>query len=448
MARWVALFSVMTALLNVPSSTYAEPPTVAEVLETYQANCQRMEPLHVQLRHTQEYTDAYRAANRKEAEKDEKMLRALQAMKPKELEEAIVTLPPGYTPQLLITVMKQEQRSSKSLAKIPDKSESFVELFRKEGMYQIRVPQNLNGFRMPEWSFPSEPFSADLLHSAYKDVRIFSWSPDMSPPGRTLIGGRHDYVYVTAQHYNAQRSNHPVPPLVGIDAPQDCTDFHPIDSFLRQPPEKYRIVGPEIVEGRELLVVEVPVTTEYSGGYLRPNGESYQLKTIYFCRGWLDLNRGALPVKLHIWPGNETVTFEDVQKVLPERVVTTVEFREISPGAWYPAKTLEEKFSRDAELLPAHPQNQDEAEWAKYYTAVNKVPMVVHERQRWDCGKVEAQVPLSPDFFVLPIPEGYRVNDRDKSDAQEMGEEVFSSLAEIGLWWVGDKPIESPQRTR
>jgi len=448
MARWVALFSVMAAFGIVPSSTYAEPPAVAEVLETYKANCQRLEPLHVQLRHTKEYTDAYRAANRKEAEKDEKMLLALQSLKPEELEKAIGTLPPGYTPHLLITVMKQEQRSSKSSAKVPDKFESFVELFRKDDAYQIRIPQNLNGFRMPEWSFPSEPFSADLLNSAYKDVRIFSWSPAMSPPGRTLIGGKHGYVDVTAQHYNAQRANHPVPPLVGIDAPQDCTDFHPIDSFFRQPPEKYRIVGPEMVEGRELLVVEVPVTTEYSGGYLRPNGESYQMKTIYFCRGWLDLKRGALPDKLHIWSRNEKATFEDLQKVLPDRVVTTVEFREVGPSAWYPAKTLEEKFSRDAELLPEIPQSQDEAEWAKYYVAVNKVPMVVHERRRWDCDKVEAQVPLSPDFFVLPIPEGYRVIDRDKSEAQEMGEEVFSALTEMGLWWVGAKPVESPRRTR
>ncbi|MFO1005061.1 MAG: hypothetical protein U0929_03810 [Planctomycetaceae bacterium] len=448
MARWVALFSATIALLIIPATIYAVPPTIAEVLETYKANCQRLEPLHVQLRHTKEYTDAYRTANRKEAEKDEKMLRALQAMKPKELEEALSPLPPGYTTNSLIAVMKREQRSSKSSAKIPDKFEDFVELFRKGDAYQIRVPQNFDGFRMSEWAFPSEPFSAGLLNSAYKDMRIFSWSPAMSPPGRTLVGGKHNSVFVTSRHYNAQRANHPVPPLVGIDAPQDCTDFHPIDSFFRQPPEKYRIVGPEMVEGRELLVVEVPVATEYSGGYMRPNGESYQMKTIYYTRGWLDLKRGALPIKLQIWSGNEEVTFEDVQKALPKRVVTTMEFREVTPGAWYPAKTLEEEFSRDPELLPSLPQSQDETEWAKYYAAVNRVPMVVHERRRWECYKVEAQVLLSPDFFVLPIPEGYRVIDRDKSEAQEMGEDVFSSLKEIGLWWVGAKPIESPQQTR
>ncbi len=389
-------------LLALPSSSGAATPTISEVLETYRSNRQQFETLHVQLHHTVEYTDAYRAAARREVERLELFVKALHEteMTPEEFQKSNPEL--GYTLDLFIQEMEHQLSFHQSMSKQPSQNESFVEIFQKGEAYQVRNPTHLDGFTPTEWVFPTEPLTEKTLVTTYKQMHFFSWSPLLTPHGKILNGSQPEYTSVTAKHYYSNGAR-PIPPF-SVFADPGTHDCHPIDTFFHQPTESYKITGTEIIDGREQLIVEVPLPSHASG-------------TNTYCRGWIDMKRGALPVKLHLWHGFIEEKPDTLSQKSPDRIMSTDEIREVSPGLWYPSMTVVEKFARDTEKMPKSPPNTKGEEWNKYLAEIAKVPSVVHERETWICDLVEAKAPLSDDFFIMPVPKGTEVRDIDKEDS-------------------------------
>ena len=432
---WQRLFLVFVSmvLLGLPSSSSAATPTVGEVLETYRANRQRLDPLHVQLHHTNEFTDAFRAHHRLAAERQEVMVKSVREMTRADFKKMNPQLPPGYTVDFLISQMKQQLDFNQSMANQTD-HEHFVELFQKGEAYQIRTPAHLESWTPSEWVFPTESLTKETLMTTYDDIIFFSWAPQLSPHGMSMnasrekmkTGRRPWFASVTAKHY----SPHTAIPAFSRFAVLGTQSCHPIDEFFRQSPESYKMTGTETLDGRELLVVEVPVQEERS-------------KTVCYHRAWLDMARGALPAKLHIWRGFDETKLATLSQRAPDQIMTTDEIREVTPGSWYPSMTVEEKFERDAEKMPKTPQSQLAEEWEMYTTEVATVPSVVHRREIWRCDLVEVQAPLTDEFFLLPVPEGTEVKDHDGQDKYDfLGNIPVDGLTELAkftekLWLQG-----------
>jgi len=179
------------------------------------------------------------------------------------------------------------------------------------------------------------------------------------------------------------------------------------------------VIGAETIDGRETVIVEVPVATSYSQGFANEKGESYQLKEVHYHRAWLDPARGSLPVKLLIWHGNEKTDFATHVSQPPRYVMTTQQLTEVVPGGWYPTLTTLDKYDRDEEKMPKAPPSGQGAEWDQYLEDVAKVPFVVYERETWKCELVEVPRTLTDEFFVLPTPAGAKIIDRDREDMIE-----------------------------
>ena len=175
--------------------------------------------------------------------------------------------------------MKQQLHFNQSMSKQTD-HESFVELFQKGEAYQIRRPNHQASPRPTKWGSPKVPLTEKTLVTIYKDVGFFSWSPQLTPHGKTIIGSQSSFAGVTAKHYHCY-GNLPVPAFSSFAFP-GSHNGPPIDAFFQQSPESYKITGTETIDGRELLVVEVTVSEIRS-------------EETYFHRAWLDMSRGALP---------------------------------------------------------------------------------------------------------------------------------------------------------
>lgn len=417
MWRRLLMAVVALAMLSLPSSSEAATPTVSEVLETYRANRQRLDPLHVQLHHVEECTDAYREKFRRDAEHQERMIKFVLKAKREDFNKANPQLPAGFTYDSLLSYMKHQHKFFQSLAKRPSPNEDYVELFQKGEAYQIRKPNHLDGFKPTKWAFPSGPLTAETLVTTYKDISFFSWSPLLAPHGKIMNGDQPEYTQVTAKHYH-RYGNLPVPSFSSF-VDSESHDCPPIDAFFQQSPENYKIVRTEAVDSRDLLVVEVPVLQVRSKHY-------------YYHRAWLDMTRGAVPVKIQVWHGYDENKPDAPPSRVPDEIMTTSEIREVVPGSWYPSITVVEKFDRDAGKKPKAPLSQQGAEWDLYCAECAKVPYVVHERETWSCDLVEVQSTLNDDFFALPVPEGAKIIDRDEQDKYD----DFGGLPVEELTWV------------
>lgn len=228
----------------------------------------------MQLRHIDEYTDAYRTRYRLDAERQEikvaSVRKAMRQMTQEDFQEANPQLPPGYTLDLVLHEMERQLKHFRSSAKQSSPSVDYVELFQKGEAYQIRKPTHLDSFKPTDWVFPSGALSEETLVTTYQDMSFFSWSPRLTPHGKIVNGGQPDYIRVTAKHYDSN-GNRPIPAYSSFAVPGSY-DCPPIDAFFQQTAESYKIKGLEIVDGRELLVVEVAVPTDTFGGYSREWG--------------------------------------------------------------------------------------------------------------------------------------------------------------------------------
>lgn len=399
---------------QTPTQPAVAQPKVIELLSRFRESRQRLEPLHVQMRHIEEYTDAFRAHHRIQAERQELVVKAIQKMSTEDFKKANPHLGPGISADYVRLSIKDSYDTNRSFAKMQNQSVSDVELFQKGTAYQIRTRHHSNDQALGSLTFPAEPLTAGNLGTTYKEIGFYSWAPQTSPSGMIVYGSQPEYRQITSKPYHTNGAN-PIPAFSNFVSTRSH-DWHPIDAFFFQPPENYRVIGAETIDGRETVIVEVPVATSYSQGFANEKGESYQLKEVHYHRAWLDPARGSLPVKLLIWHGNEKTNFATHVSQPPRNVMTTQQLTEVVPGGWYPTLTTLDKYDRDEEKMPKAPPSGQGTEWDQYLEDVAKVPFVVYERETWKCELVEVPRTLTDEFFVLPTPAGAKIIDRDRED--------------------------------
>ncbi len=125
---------------------------------------------------------------------------------------------------------------------------------------------------------------------------------------------------------------------------------HPIDTFFSPPAERYHVVGQEERNGRPLTIVDVLVLPEDQGGRMGADGIVEHYEVSYWCRAWLDLERGGIPVVLQFWYGEKGKPFDEHFRGTPTKVTTTTEIRRLANDAFYPARTVEEDFNANPDV--------------------------------------------------------------------------------------------------
>jgi thiol-disulfide isomerase/thioredoxin len=354
-------------------------PTAAEILEKHRENRRRLSPLHLQMLHVYHRIE-----------------------------------PEAHYVQHL-----GEKRARRQIIK-PLRIVEPLEFFVRGKQCQRRQPNQIErtDAAAAAWRFPTERLSAESLLTVYRSVNIFSCSPTSSPPVRVWEGADHP-AYISQLHLDDSLLHAPAMVDVGHG---EFTTLHPIDAFFSLPADEYHVVRQEIIDGRELTVVQLGTahgdplqqaarrTIEFEGkvqaaiAKAPPDSREVVVESgpAVFnpahaggrpgTWAWIDLARGALPMRI------ETPLAE---------VMITERIAELSSGAFYPAKTVFESRRAD----PKKPISSEQ--WAEIAAGKRKPDLIVHNRMSWDCSLVELIPDLDDRFFILPFPPGQQIWDQD-----------------------------------
>ena len=396
----------LTALLAVATlwmmeAAAAELPTAQAILQIHQANKSRLSRLHLQLVHIEETTEAFCRKAQRDADHQEQVFKALSQAKPEEI--TIIggdgkRLVGAELQQVIALLAPQQQEFVGALrANVkPTRTIHPMEFFANGVDYQFRGP--LDTFETFDesrtWRFSDDPITPATLLTTYRNVSIFSRTANANPPARWWHDSADGPAYVMQKHLD-QVTSVDLPPFTDVTRPQ-WDNGHPYDAFFSHAADKYRVVGEEQIDGRTLTVVEVAMP-------LAPGTPSR-----LFYRAWLDLSRGAIPLKMFHSQGAGTMPENFFDRVQVRSVTTTHAVCELPGGAFYPAKTVCEDFDRD----PNHPEPTD-AEWAEIRDGKRKLATVVHRRHTWDCSLVDVEPRFSDDFYILRFPDGQKIFDHD-----------------------------------
>jgi thiol-disulfide isomerase/thioredoxin len=245
------------------------------------------------------------------------------------------------------------------------------------------------------WNFPDVPLTAETLAMNYRETMIFSRSHQSNPPSRWWSSGSVCNAYIMQKHL-CDVAHVQLPPYTEVTGSRwDCR--HTYDHFFSQSAGKYQVIRQEQIDGQELTVVDVDV----------PIGAGSQGLLCY--RAWLDLKRGATPIKVFHSQGVGGKPVSDRFDLRePAAITVTHEIRELSNGAFYPAKVVLEQWGAD----PDAPQLTKE-DAAEVRAGKRKVQRVVHRRRTWECTLVDIDIQFNDGFFVLPFSPDEKVFDHD-----------------------------------
>lgn len=392
----IRLLSLACAvLLALASRADAALPSAEEILRINEANRKPFAHLHLRCLYTLDATAADARKWNKQDEEKEQLTRQILGMKKEEVkidvggqtlvgDEAIAFLQQAG-------VIDSPRKSGNAPAKQAKAFQHFtvLELFRSGDAYQFRLPRNQIKTRdaADAWIFSDAPLTTESLRSTYAGYEIFSRTPETEPASRWWTHGPDGHAYITNKHF---RKVHHVelPPYVDFMS-RDPWDLHPFDAFFSQPAEKYRVVRQEELDGRTVTVVDVMV----------PLAEGANTKLGY--RAWLDLARGAIPLKLAHTQFVLEAPADSFDRAEPSQVTTAREVRELPGGLFYPARTVREDFDAD----PAAPQPK--------FPDDPRPPLIVHRRHTWECSTVEFRSDWPAGFFVLPFAPDQKLFDHD-----------------------------------
>jgi thiol-disulfide isomerase/thioredoxin len=239
--------------------------------------------------------------------------------------------------------------------------------------------------------------TAETLTADYRCLAVFAYQDKSSPPMRAWWGNQEPFAYTSKKHLG-DILNVDLPPFTDVVSPPDCgsANRHPIDDFFLEPVEQYHVVGQEQIAGRMLTIVEliVPVT----------NGDLKVYLKVY--RAWLDLARGALPMKIE-----RRLTLKErlprLDRWQPDEITMTERVVELANGGFYPAETTMERWQADPRA------RLSEADWDDVRAGKRRAAQVVAQIYRWDCSLVEIKTDFAKDFFAIPFPAGQKVYDHD-----------------------------------
>ena len=271
-----------------------------------------------------------------------------------------------------------------------------MEFFQNGDDYQFRTPlHNLTtAAELAAWRFPDSPLTVETLLTDYRNIYIFSRSPKAKPAARWWHHSADGVAYVTHKHLtdvNLVR----LPPFTDVTHPR-WDMRHPFDAFFSQSADKYRVVRNEEIDGRSLTVVDVAM----------PIAKGSNSLLAY--RGWLDLKRGAIPIKLYHRKNQGEAPKNQFDHPQPDEIVTTHEIRELPNGGYYPAKTVNKIWDRDPEA-----PEPTAAEWDEVKAGKRQLALIVHRRYAWECSVVEVKTHFDDNFFTIPFPAGSSLFDHD-----------------------------------
>lgn len=415
----IGLAFAITGLVWQIPVVAAELPTAEAILRIHHLNKDRLSHLHLRVAQRFETTEDDCRLAQKEADEKEKFIRVASQRKadePVEIygktikgEEATRILRP------LLAQMKAEVRAIRAYQSKPALQIDAMEFFLNEGDYQFRKP--LKTFESDEdfqaWGFPDVPLTPESLLGPFSDISIFSRSAQLTPAARWWSGSSHRFAYIMQKHLGDVMSlRHP--PFTDVTHPQ-WDRRHPYDTFFSRPAEDYRIIRQEHIDGSLLTVVDVVVAIAESSS------------TLMAYRGWLDLQRGALPVKMYHRQNSGKAPDDQFDRWQPNEILTTDEVRELPNGAFYPAKIVSEAWERD----PDAPE-LSKAEWLEVQAGQRKIALVVRRRNTWAASVVEIPSRFDDRFYIIPFPEGQTFFDHD-------ARKVIGALASKPLVEIGQK---------
>jgi thiol-disulfide isomerase/thioredoxin len=405
MRRFRLLFAVVVAVTFAPVAS-AELPTPDTILQIHRANRSKLSRLHLQLVQTEEATEAEAAASQKSDEGQTQFRDAaakmLQQSKVEDLEIQIdgKTLKGEEAKTILTAIVAQGQNTRRRNPRQEWKAFRMftpMEFFLNGDDYQFRQTKKhfASVEELAEWKFQDVPLTAETLATNYRETTIFSRSHQTSPPSRWWSCGSVCNAYIMQKHLSDVNHVH-LPPYTEVTGSRwDCR--HAYDHFFSQSADKYRVIRQEQTAGLELTVVDVDV----------PIGADTQGLLCY--RAWLDLKRGATPIKVfHSQGVAGEVNVDRFAGREPSEIISTHEVRELFNGAFYPAKVVLEQWGPD----PATPQLTKE-EAAEVRAGHRKLQRVVHRRRTWECTLVDAQIQFNDSFFVLPFSPDEKIFDHD-----------------------------------
>jgi peroxiredoxin len=394
---------VASALASAPC--LAEAPSVEIVLKICAENRAKLDPLHLQATYTEERTEAYAKS---QANQIPQLVLALSALhqdaRQPFVERQLSAI--GLTLPQFRDELQQQLEITRDLAKRYSSTRQY-EFFVDGEDYQLRMPADS---RVDKWTFPDAPLMAESLLTSYAESRVYSRSAHRSPPAQIWTGppsGGSGYPMITSKHAGETHSMR-FPAFMQVMHPQ-LGLTSPIDVFFSAPANRYRVVGEETKEGRLLTIVDVQVPTGVKATRTGPDGESEEFDQALWCRGWLDLERGGIPVLLQTWYGAEGKPFEEHYRSSPKSVTTTTRIEQLASGGYYPAHTVEEHFNTDPTL-----PKLSETEWREVQKGTRPMPpQVCFERYTWECTLAESQFKHTADFFALDLPPGGKLFDLD-----------------------------------
>jgi thiol-disulfide isomerase/thioredoxin len=420
MRRFRAFGLVLMALfsLRTPVAVAADLPTAEAVLKIHRENRARFSRVHLQLVQSYETTDAQCRRAQKDADEKERILKLLKAAGPSDRTLKVDGKPVEGAEAARIMEYLSGAEAQQTIKHLRAQSKPFrlidpMEFFQDGDQYQFRMPviRPKTDAELQAWTFCAAPVTAESLLADYRDIGIYSRSAKTKPAARWWHHSADRAAYITDKPLSELMNVH-LPPYTDITKP-GWGERHPYDGFFSQPAEKYRVVREEEIDHQLLTVVDVQLP-------LSPTSES---RLVY--RGWLDLKRGAIPIKLYQLQGHADTPQDVFERSQPYEITTTHSMCELPGGAFYPTKTVAEYWNTD----PDAPELTKE-EWQKVREGKRRVPVVVDRRYTWDCSFVDNQPQFTEDFFVLPFPEDQQLYDHDAH--KMVGELERQPLVKVG----------------
>ncbi len=376
-------------------------PTVEEILKIHRENRAKLNSLHVRVTVTHEKTKAAR----KQAEAEVKRLTELL---PKLGDEDVigvdedgrkVTIPAADLKAELRRELKFEEFATNASPSV-----EFLELFLNGENYQTRtLTGSLQVKRLDRWIFSDEPITPRNLATIYNDYRIYSRSNRLTPRARIWSGSGAvrpaGPVMVTDRHVTSTQSLDLPPYTDQLDAQR--RGVHPIDRLMSQDESRFRVAGREVVGGRTLTVIEVIVPTGQTQTVADKDGKMAPAEMAEFYRGWLDLERGAIPMKIEQRMSSLATNFATFDSWGVNKVVSVGEIRQLESGGFYPVITTMDVMAVDPDGPPLTPALREEINAGRA-----KFAKVSFEKVTWACSIVESRFPHDEKFFILNFPEG------------------------------------------
>lgn len=364
-----------TLLIYFASFSVADLPYPEEVHATYYQNYSGFGAFRIMWILTSQYEPAYREDQIFQLQMIEKAIKDKKIKQEKNIQIII---------EERIADLRQYIKGTEGFAGKPfPLSVFFNEIWTDWNSVQIRAPRNSDFPK--EFRFPEGPIRTptDLI-KAFPDVKVLSWSqvrkpkswmwrgldPENKKPSGAVTDGPPDSI---------MRFRFPPLGLIKPEWGSEEEVWHPIDQLLGNPTGLV-VVGETQIEGNKVLLVKRPSPRK---GYM--------------LWGWLDPNRGFLPIRI------ERKSYEEGKKQdnPPIEIVHVTRIDKIDGAGFYPMEGR-----REHRMFDHRPKPDTKKEKGKGLNKEVSDELYTYLSEEWKVEKVEHHLKLPAEMFQIGFPEG------------------------------------------